>query len=99
MERNRPVLAAATLLTLAAGSRVENAEALKKSLGALRSPPKAPPERSRIVSVFRLGLSALSRLLAKGRMRRRRQLMPEPWPPPPDGVKVVSHPETSKLPL
>ena len=37
--------------------------------GASRSQPKATPERSRIASVFRLGMAALSRLLAKGRMR------------------------------
>ena len=93
VERHWLVLAAATLLTLAVGSRVEDAEALKKSPGALRSPPKAAPERSRIASVFSLGLSALSRLLTKGRMWRRLRLLPEPWPPPPDGVKVVLRPE------
>ena len=94
VERHRLVLSAATLPTLAAGSRVEDAQALKMSPRALRSPPKAAPERSRIVSVFRLGLSALSRLLAKGRMWRGVRLLPEPWTPPPDGVKVVLHPET-----
>ena len=99
VERNRLVLSAATLLTLAAGSRVEDAQALKKSPGALRSPPKAAAERNRVVSVFRLGLAALSRLLAKGRIWRGVRLLPEPWPPPPDGVKAVLHPETSNLPL
>ena len=97
VERNRPVLAAATL-TLAAGSRVEDAQALKKSPGALRSPPKAAPERRRVTGVFRLGLSALSRLLTKGRIWRRLRLLPEPRPPPPDGVKAVLHPETANLP-
>ena len=99
MERRWLVLAAATLLTLAAGSRVEDAHALKKSPGALRSPPKASPERSRIASALRLGLASLSRLLAKGGMWRRVRLLPEPWPPPPDGLKVVLRPETSNLPL
>ena len=99
VERHWLALAAATLLTLAAGSRVEDAQALKKSPGALRSPPKAALERSRIVGALRLGLSALSRLLAKGRMWRRVRLLPEPWPPPPDGLKAVSRPETSNLPL
>ena len=41
VKRHCPVLAAATLLTLAAGSRVEDAQALKKSPSALPSPPKA----------------------------------------------------------
>ena len=44
------------------------------------------------------GLSTLSCLLAKGRMWRRVQLLPEPWPPP-EGVKVVYHPEIRNLPL
>ena len=76
VERNRPVLAAAALLTLAAGSRVEDAQALKKSPGALRSPQKAPPERSRITGIC-----------------------PNRGPRPPDGVKVVLHPETENLPM
>ena len=97
VERNRLVLSAATLLTLAAGSRAEDAQALKMSPGALRSPPKAPPERNRTVGALRLGLAALSRLLAKGRMWRGVRLLPEPWPPPPDGLKVVLHPETENL--
>ena len=79
VERNRPVLSAATLLTLDAGSRAEDAQALKKSPRALRSPPKAAPERRRIVGVFRLGLSALNRLLAKGGgMWRGVRLLPNP---------------------
>ena len=93
------VLSVATLLTLATCSRVEDANALKRSPSALRSPPKAAPERNRLVSVFRLGLTTLSRLLAKGRMWRRVWLLPEPWPPPPEGVKVVYHPEIRNLPL
>ena len=99
VERHWLVLAVATLLTLAFGSRVEDANALKRDPSALRAPPKAAPERSRIMGVFRLGLSTLSRLLAKGRMWRRLWLLPEPWPPPPEGVKVVYHPEIRNLPL
>ena len=68
VERHWLVLSVATLLTLAFGSRVEDANALKRDPSALRAPPKAAPERSRIVGVFRLGLAALSRLLAKGGM-------------------------------
>ena len=99
VERHWLVLSVATLLTLATGSRVEDAQALKRDPSALRAPPKVAPERNRLVSVFRLGLAALSRLLAKGRMWRRVWLLPEPWPPPPEGVKVVYHPETRNLPL
>ena len=99
VERHWLVLSVATLLTLATGSRVEDAQALKRDPSALRAPPKAAPERNRLVSVFRLGLTTLSRLLAKGRMWRRVWLLPEPWPPPPEGVKVVYHPEIRNLPL
>ena len=99
VERHWLVLSVATLLTLAFGSRVEDAHALKRSPGALRAPPKAAPERNRIASVFCLGMATLSRLLTKGRMWRRVWLLPEPWPPPPDGVKVVCHPEIQNLPL
>ena len=98
VERRWLVLSVATLLTLAFGSRVADAQALKRSPGALRSPPKAAPERNRIASVFRLGMATLSRLLTNGRMWRRVWPLPEPWPPP-DGVKVVYHPEPQNLPL
>ena len=99
VERHWPVLSAATLLTLAFGSRAEDANALKRSPSALRAPPKAAPERNRLVSVFRLGLATLSRLLVKGRMWRRARIPLKPWPPPPDGVKAVCHPEIRNLPL
>ena len=72
VERHWLVLSVATLLTLAFGSRVEDAQALKRNPSALRSPPKAAPERNRIAGVFRLGLTTLSRLLAKGQDAARR---------------------------
>ena len=78
VERRGLVLSVATLQTLAFGSRAEDAKALKRDPSALRAPPKAAPERNRLVSVFRLVLSTLSRLLAKGRMWRRARLPPEP---------------------
>ena len=65
VERRWPVLSAATLLTLATGSRAEDAQALNRVPGALRAPPKAAPERNRITSVFRLGLSTLGRCLER----------------------------------
>ena len=70
----------------------------EKSPSALRSPPKAASERNRIVGALRLGLAALSRLLAKGRMWRGVRLLPEPWPPPPYGLKVVSTPKPQTYP-
>ena len=96
VERHWLVVSAATPLTLAVGSRVEDANALKRNPGALRAHPKAAPERNRLVRVFRLGMTTLSRLLAKGRMRRGARLLPKPWPPP-EGVKVVYHPEIRNL--
>ena len=98
VKRRRLVLSVATPLTLAFGSRAEDAKALKREPSALRSPPKAAPERSRLASAHRLGLLTLSLLLAKGRMRRRERLLPEPQPPPPEGVKVVYHPEIQNRP-
>ena len=89
VERHWPVLAAATLLTLAAGNRVEDAQALKRSPSALRSPPRAAPERNRVVGALRLGLATLSGLLAEGGMWRGVRLPPEPRHPPPDGLKAV----------
>ena len=43
VERHRLVLSVATLLTLAFGSRAEDAQALKRNPSALRAPPKAAP--------------------------------------------------------
>ena len=65
VERRWLDLSAATPLTFAFGSRVEDANALKRNPGALRAHPKAAPERNRLVRVFRLGMTTLSRLLAK----------------------------------
>ena len=58
-----------------------------------RAPPKAAPERNRLASALRLGLATPSRLLTKGRIRRRVRLRP------PDGVKVVCHSEIRNLPM
>ena len=41
----------------------------------------------------------LNRRLVKGAMWRRVWLLPEPWPPPPDGVAVVCRPKTQIIPL
>ena len=103
VERHWLVLSAATILALAYGSREEDAEALNRLPSALRAPPKAAPVRAsgrgRLLSVFSRGAEALRRRLLKGRMWRNVWLLPEPWPPPPDGLEVVYHPETLNIPL
>ena len=99
MELHWLILSVATPLTLATGSRAEDAQALKRRPSAQRAPPKVAPERNRLASALRLDLATLSRLLAKGGMRLRARLPPEPWPPPPEGVKVVCRPEIRNLPL
>ena len=101
-ERHWLVLAVATLLSLAYGTREEDAEALGRLPSALRAPPKAAPVRpsgrGRLMSVFSRGADALRRRLIKGRMWRRIWLLPEPWPDPPDGLKVVIHPNSLNIP-
>ena len=76
------VLSGATALTLASGCRAEDVQALKRSLSAPLAPPKAAPERNRLASALRLGLSTLSRLPTNGGIWRRVRLPPEPCPPP-----------------
>ena len=103
VERHWLVLSISTLYALAYGSREEDAEALKRSPSALRSPPKAAPVRAsgrrRLLSVFSRGAEALKRRLIKGAMWRNVWLLPEPWPPPPDGVAVEYRPKTANIPL
>ena len=103
VERHWLVLSISTLYALAYGSRAEDAEALNRLPSALRAPPKAAPHwafgRGRLLSVFSRGAEALKRRLTKGAMRRRVRLLPEPWPPPPDGVEVECRPKTANMPL
>ena len=103
VERHWLVLSISTLYALAYGSREEDAEALKRSPSALRSPPKAAPVRAsgrrRLLSVFSRGAEALKRRLIKGAMWRNVWLLPEPWSPPPDGVAVEYRPKTQNIPL
>ncbi len=75
VSRHWLVLSVATLWTLAYGSRVEDANDRGIAPSRLRAPPKslAQTHRSaprRIVSVLRLGLSWLRRLLSRGRLWR-----------------------------
>ena len=102
VSRHWLVLSVATLLTLAYGSRVEDAAVRCVAPGRLRAPPKSlrAAQRSaanrprRLVSVLRLGMICLRRLLHKGRMWRRVWLLPEEWPQPTANLKVVYHPDT-----
>ena len=89
------VLAVATLLSLAYGTRVEDAQELGKAPGDLRAPRAIPPghrgawcKRHREVSVLRQGTVWLRRLLPKGRLWKRVWLLPEAWPQPPPTLKV-----------
>ena len=99
LSRHWLVLSVETLLTLAYGSRVEDAANLGREPANLRAPPKclsethrsahSSPERS--VSVLRLGTAWLRRLLNKGRVWKRVWLLPEQWPKPPPGMKIIRH--------
>ena len=99
VSRHWLVLSVATLLTIAYGSRVEDATDLGRAPGNLRAPPEclAPTHRSahsspgRSVSVLRLGTVWLRRLLHRGRVWKRVWLLPEAWPQPPPGMKIIHH--------
>jgi Transposase DDE domain len=88
------VLAVATLWVLAHGTRAEDAARLGVAPARLRTPPAAPAAPAagrRLVSLFRLGLQCLRRLLGRGRLWRRLWLAPEPWPQPPPDLVVHVH--------
>ena len=93
------VLSVATLLTLAYGTRVEDANDRRIAPGNLRAPPKhlAPTHRSswsrpgRTVSVIRHGIVWLRRLLHRGRFWSRVWLLPEPWPEPKSNLEVTRY--------
>ena len=90
------MLAVATLLTLAYGTKVEDAYDRRIAPGNLRTPPKVPalihrnPWRrtGRTVSVIRHGIDWLRRLLLQGRLWSRVWLLPEPWPQPKSSLEV-----------
>ena len=91
ISRHWLVLSVATLLALAYGTRVEDAQERKIDPGRLRTPHRSPaPQRrgnsghrpARPVSVIRYGIGWLRRLLYQGRLWRRVWLLPEPWPEP-----------------
>ena len=97
VSRHWLVLSVATLLALAYGTRVEDAQDRSIAPGNLRAPPKAlapnhrdPRSRpARTVSVIRHGIDWLRRLLLKGRLWSRVWLLPEPWPEPKPNLEVT----------
>ena len=87
--------AAATLLTLLCGTRVEDAEILGKAPGNLRAPRALRVDgRSvfdgwrRKTRVLRLGAIWLRRLLLAGELWKNLWLLPEPWPESPPSMEV-----------
>ena len=109
ISRHWLVLPVATLLALAYGTRVEDAQDRRIAPGNLRTPPKTlasnhrdPRSRpARAVSVIRHGVGWLRRLLLKGRLWSRVWLLPEPWPEPkPTWRSPIMRPRSSRyLPL
>lgn len=102
VSRHWLVLSVATLLALAYGTRVEDADDLGRAPGRLRTPPKHLPHPyrradsrpRRVVSVLYQGITWLNRLLLKGRLWRRIWLLPEAWPEPSPNLKIIYHPYT-----
>ena len=99
VSRHWLVLSVVTLLTLAYGTGVEDAQDRRIDPGNLRAPPKplASNHReprtcpARTVSVIRHGIDWLRRLRLKGRFWSRVWLLPEPWPEPKPNLKVTHH--------
>ncbi len=99
VSRHWLVLSVATLLVLAYGTRVEDAQERGIAPGNLRKPPKAlaPNHRhsrsrpARTVSVFRKGVNCLRRLMLRGRLWTKVWLLPEPWPEPKPELEITCH--------
>ena len=99
VSRHWLVLSVATLLAMAYGTRVEDANDRRIAPGNLRTPPKAlapnhrdPRSRpTRTVSVFRHGVNWLRRLMLKGRLWTRVWLLPEPWPKHKPNLEITCH--------
>ncbi len=93
------VLSVATLLALAYGTRVEDANDRRIAPGNLRTPTKAlaPNHRDprsrpvRTVGILRHGINWLRRLMLKGRLWTRVWLLPEPWPKHKTNLEITYH--------
>ena len=86
------VLAIATLLDLAVGTRLEEADWRGVPPGRLRRMRTPPPARTRRESLFARGLAWLHVHVIRGtRWWRALWLLPETLPDPPDGLTVIRH--------
>jgi Transposase DDE domain len=93
VERPWLVLAVATLVTLAYGTRVEDAEAHGVAPATLRTPrPLPPPTRGRTTSIFARGWAWLrARLSAGRRLWQGLWLRPSPLPEPSPHLVITYH--------
>ena len=86
------VLAVATLLSLAAGTRLEDADWRGIPPGRLRRVRTPRPRCRRRTSVFARGLAWLHVQVLRGtRWWRALWLLPEAWPDPPAGLTIMRH--------
>lgn len=86
------VLAVATVLTLATGTRVEDAEWAGVAPAHLRRPRVVPcPPDPRPLSVFTRGLAWLRVRLVRGQRRWHLWLRPQALPDPSPGLVIVAH--------
>jgi len=93
VERHWLVLAVATLVTLAYGTRVEDAAAHGVAPATLRTPRSLPvPTRRRTTSIFARGWAWLrARLSAGRRLWQALWLWPSPWPEPAPHLVITYH--------
>ena len=99
ISRHCLVLSGATLLALAYGARVEDANDLNMAPSNLRAPPKALAANhrdsrsrpARTVSVIRQGIDWLRGPMLKGRLWGRVWLLPEPWAEPKPDLEITHH--------
>lgn len=85
------VLAVATLLVLAYGTRAEDAAGQGLPPAKLHRPPLSYQCHRRAVSVFQRGLAWLSKQLGTARLWRCLWLAPEPWPESPIALQLTYH--------
>jgi hypothetical protein len=89
------VLAIGTLLSLAVGTRLEEADERGMPPGRLRRPHTPPPARTRRTSVFARGLAWLHRQVVRGtRWWRALWLLPEALPDLQADRSVIRHGST-----
>jgi hypothetical protein len=86
-------MAVATLVDLAVGTRLEEADWRGVPPGRLRRLRTPPPARGRRVSIFARGLAWLHVQVLRGRRWwRALWLLPEAWPAPASGLTIIRHP-------